>query len=80
MLLIFVVSIVFIRLKKKKKKESLEKVCEKKDFYVVVMPSENTHMLKFNQDQKSEKTPSFIYGNLKLLIKRIDECKDRMRM
>ena len=79
MLLIFVVSIVFIRLEKKKK-ESLEKVCEKKDFYVVVMPSENTHMLKFNQDQKSEKTPSFIYGNLKLLIKRIDECKDRMRM
>ena len=78
MLLIFVVSIVFIRLEKKK--ESLEKVCEKKDFYVVVMPSENTHMLKFNQDQKSEKTPSFIYGNLKLLIKRIDECKDRMRM
>ena len=44
------------------------------------MPSENTHMLKFNQDQKSEKTPSFIYGNLKLLIKGIDECKDRMRM
>ena len=53
---------------------------KKKDFYVVVMPSENTHMLKFNQDQKSEKTPSFIYGNLKLSIKRIDECKDRMRM
>ena len=79
MLLIFVVSIVFIRLEKKM--NLLKKyVKKKKDFYVVVMPSENTHMLKFNQDQKSEKTPSFIYGNLKLSIKRIDECKDRMRM
>ena len=30
-----------------------EKVCENKDHYSVVMPSEDTKILKFNQNKKS---------------------------
>ena len=36
----------------KNKLESLERVCENKDFCNLVMPSENTKTLKFNQYQK----------------------------
>ena len=36
----------------KNKLESLKRVCENKDFCNLVMPSENTKTLKFNQYQK----------------------------
>ena len=38
------------------------------------MPSEDNKILKFNQYQKSDKTPSIIYTDLESLIKRIDRC------
>ena len=42
----------------------LKKVCENKDFCGVVMPSENTKIIEFNQYQKSDKTPSIMYADL----------------
>ena len=39
------------------------------------MPSKDSKMLKFNQDQKSDMTPSIIYADLESLIKRIDGRK-----
>ena len=38
----------------KNKLESQKKVCEKKDFCNIVMPSEDTKVLEFNQYRKSE--------------------------
>ena len=46
---------------KKKKNYCLNlQVCEKKDFWNVTMPSEDTEILEFNQLQKSDKAPFII--------------------
>ena len=45
----------------KSKFESQKKVFEYKDFCNVIIPSENTKSLEFNQYQKSDKAP-FIDG------------------
>ena len=39
------------------KRESHKKVCENKDFYSIVMPSEGTNILQINQYQNSDKAP-----------------------
>ena len=56
----------------KNKLESHKKVFEKKEFYNIVMPSEDTKILEFNQFQKSDKTPSIIYADLECIIEIID--------
>ena len=38
------------------------------------MPSKDTKILGFNQDQKSDKTPSIIYVDLESLIKKVYQC------
>ena len=57
---------------KESKGESHQKVCENKDFWSVVMLSEDTEILKFNQDQKSDKAPFTIYTELECLIEKVD--------
>ena len=52
-MVIFIVSIVFICLGQKL--ESLKNVWTNKYFSSVVMPSEDTKILEFNQYQKSDK-------------------------
>ena len=59
----------------RKKLESDKKVCENKDFCIVVMPFEDTKILEFNQYQKSKKAPFFIYANLEYIMERIDGSK-----
>ena len=49
---------------------------ENKDFCNVIMPSEDTKMLKFNQYQKSDKAPFIIYADLECIIGKIDGCKN----
>ena len=41
-----------------------KKVCKNKDFCGVIMPSENTKIIEFNQYHKSDKTPSIMYADL----------------
>ena len=55
--------------------ESYKYVCENKDFYGAVMPSESTKILEFNQYWKSNEKPSTIYADLQSLIKKVDGCK-----
>ena len=50
------------------KLEPCKKLCENKDFYVIVMPSDTTKIMEFNQHQKSDETPSIIYADLESLI------------
>ena len=45
-------------------------------FCGVLMPSEDTKILEFNQYRKSDKTPSIIYVHLEFLLKRTDEYKN----
>ena len=47
----------------RKKLESHKRVCENKDFYNVIMPSEDANLLEFNQHQKYVKAPFIIYGD-----------------
>ena len=54
--------------KTKNKLESHKRVCEN------IMPSEHTKILQFNQYQKSDKAPFFIYVDCKCIIGRIDGC------
>ena len=52
------------------------KVFGNKDFFSVVMPSEDTKILEYNHHRKPNKIPSIIYANLESLIKWIDGCKN----
>ena len=60
----------------KNKLESHRKKCENKDFCSVIMPSEDTKILEFNQYQKSDKAPFIIYADLECIIKKADGCKN----
>ena len=56
--------------------ESHKKVCGNKDFCNVIMTSEDTHILQFNQYQKSNKAPFFVNANLECIIEKIDGCRN----
>ena len=58
------------------KRESHKKVSDNKDFCNIVMPSEGTKTLEFNQNQESVKAPFVIYIFLECLIEKIDGCKN----
>ena len=60
----------------KKKLESHTRVCENKDFCNVIMSSEDTKILEFNQYKKSDKAPFIIYADLEWIIEKIDRCKN----
>ena len=47
-----------------------------KIFCSVLISSEDTKILRFNQYQKSYKTPFFIYADLESLIEKMNECKN----
>ena len=40
------------------------------------MPSKDTKILEFNQHQKSDKAPFFVYADLECIIEKIDRCKN----
>ena len=56
--------------------ESHKKACGNKDFCNVIMPSEDTKILEFNQYQKSDKAPFVIYADLESLREKIDGYKN----
>ena len=58
------------------KLESHKKEHENEDSCNVVMPSEDTEILKFNQYQKCDKVSFIIYVDLECLIEKIDGCKN----
>ena len=60
----------------KEKLESHRKVWENKDFCKVIMPSEDTKILGFNQYKKSYKVPFVIYADLECITEKTDGCKN----
>ena len=60
----------------KTKLESHRKVCEKKDFCNIAIPSEDTKIVEFSQYQRPDKTPFIIYADLESLIEKIAKCKN----
>ena len=59
-----------------KKLELHKKVCENKDFCNVIMPSEDTKVLEFNQYQKSDKAPFIMHADFECIIEKIDGRKN----
>ena len=87
-MVIFIFCIVFIPSEQKSNLNRIKKVCENKDICEnkeawenkdVVMPSGDTNTSEFNQYQKSDKTSSIIYVDLKSLIKKVNGCKNNPR-
>ena len=58
------------------KLQSHKRVCEKKDYCNIIIPSEDNKILEFNQSQKSDKAPFIIYVDLECIIEKIDGCKN----
>ena len=58
---------------REKKLESHKKLCENKDFCIIIVPSKDTKILEFNQYQKSDKAPFSIYADLECIIGKILE-------
>ena len=55
--------------------QSHKRLCENKDFCNIIMSSEDTKILEFNQYQKSGKVPFIIYADLEYIIEKIKGCK-----
>ena len=53
-----------------------KKVCKIKDFYNVIIPSENIKILEFNPYQKSDKLPFIVSGDRDCIKEKIDEYKN----
>ena len=60
---------------KENKLQLHKRVCKNKDFCNIIMPSEYTKILEFNQYQKSDKAPFIIYADIERILEKIDECK-----
>ena len=60
----------------KNKPEYHKKFCENKDFSNVIMRSEDTKILEFNQYQKSDKAPFIIQAVFECMIEKIGGCKN----
>ena len=60
----------------KNKPEYHKKLCENKDFSNVIMRSEDTKILEFNQYQKSDKAPFIIQAVFECMIEKIGGCKN----
>ena len=61
----------------KSKLHSCKNVCENKDFCNIIMPFDDTKILKFHQYQKYDKAPFIIYADLECKIK--NEKNDRFK-
>ena len=53
-----------------KKLKLHKEVCENKCFGNVIMPSEDTKILEFNQYQKPNKAPFIIYADLECIMEK----------
>ena len=56
----------------------IKKVCSNKYFCNIVIPSEDTEIVEFNQYQKSDKAPFMIYTGLEVSVEKIDGCKNSL--
>ena len=71
---IFIASIVFIPSEQKTNSNLIKNVWK---IFVVLQSLLKT--VRFNQCQKSDKTPSIIYPDLESLIKKVDRCKNNLK-
>ena len=56
------------------KPEKHEKICENHDYCHVEMPNEDNKIIKYNQGEKSIKSPFIINADLECLLEKINTC------
>ena len=54
--------------------EKHKKICENHDYCHVEMPNEDSKIIKYNQGEKSIKSPFIIYTDLEYLLEKISTC------
>ena len=58
----------------KSKLEAHKKICENRNYCNVEMPNEDNKIIKYNQGEKSIKSPFIIYADLECLLEKISTC------
>ena len=58
----------------KNKLETRKKICENHNYCHVEMPNEDNKIIKYNQGEKSVKSPFIIYDDLECLLEKISTC------
>ena len=58
----------------KNKLESHKKICKNHDYCHEEMPNEDNEIIKYNQGEKSIKSPFIIYADLECLLEKISTC------
>ena len=56
------------------KLEKHKKICENHDYCHVEMPNEDNKIIKYNQEEKSIRSPFIIYADLECLLKKVSTC------
>ena len=62
----------------KKKLETHEKICQNDDYCHVEIPNEDNKIIKYNQGEKSIKSPFIIYADLECLLEKITTCYNNL--
>ena len=71
---IFTVKIVFAHILQKNKLEEHKKICENNKYCHVEIPNEDNKIIKYNQGEKSIKSPFIIYADLECLLEKMSTC------
>ena len=56
------------------KLETHKKICENHNYFHLEMPNEDNKIIKYNQGEKSIKSPFIIYADLECLLEKISTC------
>ena len=62
----------------KNKLETHKKICENHDYCHVEMPNEDNKIIKYNQREKSIKSPFIIYADVECLLEKISTCYNNL--
>ena len=55
-----------------------KKICKNHDYCHVEMPNEDNKIIKYNQGEKSIKSPFIIYADLECLLEKISTCYNNL--
>ena len=63
-----------MRIEQKINLKTIKRICENHNYCHVEMPNEDNKIIKYNQGEKSIKSPFIIYADLECLLEKISTC------
>ena len=67
-----------MKYRKLKELEIPKKICENHDYCHVEMPNEDNKIIKYNQGEKSIRSPFIIYADLECLLEKMSTCYNNL--